>query len=141
MTCSFWRGTNGVLRRDPSKQEKSQRKMCSQTGLEGISACIRVLVMMALTVSLSPTALAQKDAATIVGTVWDPSGAVVTGAQVTATDVDRGISFVTSTDSMGNYVAGPLKIGRYKVMVSKKDFQTLVIGPFQLQVGQRREIN
>jgi len=122
-------------------QEKSQRKMCSQTAPEGVPGRARVLAMLTLAVSLSPIALAQKDAATIVGTVWDPSGAVVAEAQVTATDVDRGTSFVTSTDSTGNYVAGPLKIGRYTVMVSKKDFQTLIIGPFQLQVGQRREVN
>jgi hypothetical protein len=86
-------------------------------------------------------AWAQKDAANIVGTVEDPSGAVVPGAQVTATDVDRGTSFVTSTGGSGNYVAGPLKIGRYSVKVSKKDFKTMVIGPFDLQVGQRREVN
>ena len=34
---------------------------------------------------------AQKDAGAIVGLVRDPSGAVVTGAKVTVTDVDRGI--------------------------------------------------
>ena len=34
---------------------------------------------------------AQKDAGAIVGLVRDPSGAVVAGAKVTVTDVDRGI--------------------------------------------------
>ncbi len=83
---------------------------------------------------------AQKDAASIVGIVEHPSGAVVPGAQITITDVDRGTSFVTSTDGAGNYVASPLKIGRYNVKVGKKDFRTVVIGPFELQLGQRREV-
>ncbi|HWO27545.1 MAG TPA: carboxypeptidase-like regulatory domain-containing protein, partial [Candidatus Acidoferrum sp.] len=75
---------------------------------------------------------AQKDAATILGTVEDPSEAVVPGAQVTITDVDRGTSFLISTNRYGDYIASPLKIGRYTVKVGKKDFKTAVIGPFDL---------
>src|ERR1700682_5023492 len=101
----------------------------------------RVIAVAAILLSLDHSAWAQKDTASIVGTVRDPSGAVVPGAQVTATDVNRGTAFATSTDGSGDYVAGPLKIGRYTVKVNKKDFETSVIGPFDLQVGQRREVN
>ena len=118
-------------------REKSQHTMRTQT----LHGSVRGLAIMVLAMSLSPVALAQKDAATIVGIVRDPSGAVVSGAQVTATDVERGTTFVTSTNSGGDYTTGPLKIGRYTVAVSKQDFGTLVVGPFDLQVGQRREIN
>ena len=96
--------------------------------------------MLCISLGLGGIAGAQKDAASIVGIVEDPSGAVVPGAQITITDVDRGTSFVTSTDGAGNYVASPLKIGRYTVKVGKKDFRTVVIGPFELQLGQRREV-
>ena len=98
------------------------------------------MVMLCISLGLGGTAGAQKDAASIVGIVEDPSGAVVPGAQITITDVDRGTSFVTSTDGAGNYVASPLKIGRYTLKVGKKDFRTVVIGPFDLQLGQRREV-
>lgn len=96
---------------------------------------------MFISLSLGGKAWGQKDAASVVGTVQDPSGAVVPKATVLVTDVDRGTSFVTSTSDFGDYVAGPLKIGHYAVKVSKKDFKTAVIGPFELQVGQRRELN
>jgi hypothetical protein len=43
-------------------------------------------------------AWAQKDAASILGTIEDASEAVVPEAQVTITDVDRGTSFVISTN-------------------------------------------
>jgi hypothetical protein len=86
-------------------------------------------------------AWAQKDAASILGTVEDPSEAVVPGAQITITDVDRGTSIVTSTNRYGDYRASSLKIGRYTVKVSNKGFKTLVIGPFDLQLGQRKEVN
>jgi len=123
-------------------QNDSQRRSRPQARQrERFSSQVQFIVVLSVCLSLGEIAWAQKDAANIVGTVEDPSGAVVPGAQVTATDVDRGTSFVTSTGDSGNYVAGPLKIGRYSVKVSKKDFKTAVIGPFELQVGQRREVN
>ena len=102
---------------------------------------MRFIAILFIALSLGEIALGQRDAASIVGIVEDPSGAVVPGAQITITDADHGTSFVTSTDGSGNYVAGPLKIGRYTVKVGKKDFKTAVIGPFDLQLGQRREVN
>src|ERR1700674_353518 len=101
----------------------------------------RFIAILFIALGLGEIALGQKDAASIVGIVEDPSGAVVPGAQITITDADRGTAFVTLTDGAGNYVASPLKIGRYTVKVGKKDFKTAVIGPFDLQLGQRRELN
>jgi hypothetical protein len=66
---------------------------------------------------------AQKDAGAIVGLVRDSSGAVVTGAKVTVTDVDRGIQLTLSTNGQGEYVASPLRIGRYSVTVEKAGIQ------------------
>ena len=118
-----------------------RRKLSLRAGPPaGLLSGVRLMVMLCISLGLSGIAGAQKDAASIVGIVEDPSGAVVPGAQITITDVDRGTSFVTSTDGAGNYVASPLKIGRYTVKVGKKDFRTVVIGPFDLQLGQRREV-
>jgi len=123
-------------------QNDSQRGSRSQARQPvKLSGQVPFIVALCICFSLGEIASAQKDEASIVGTVEDPSGAVVPGAQVTATDVDRGTSFVTSTGTSGNYVAGPLKIGRYRVKVSKKDFKTVIIAPFELQVGQRKEVN
>jgi hypothetical protein len=107
----------------------------------GTVSRVRFIAILSISLSWGGIALGQKDAASIVGIVEDPSGAVVPGAQITITDVNRGTSFVASTDGYGNYVAGPLKIGRYTLKVGKKDFKTAVIDPFDLQLGQRREVN
>jgi hypothetical protein len=107
----------------------------------GLFSGIRLIALLCIPLSLGGIARAQKDAASIVGVVEDPSGAVIPGAQITMTDVDHGTSFVTSSDGSGNYAAGPLKIGSYTIKVEKKDFRTAVIGPFDLQLGQRREVN
>src|ERR1700736_379859 len=123
-------------------QTDSQKRLFPRTQRQiGLLSRVRFIALLSISLTLGEIAFGQKDAASIVGVVEDPSGAVVPGAQITITDADRGTSFVTSTDGSGNYVAGPLKIGRYTVKVGKKDFKTAVIGPLDLQLGQRREVN
>ena len=63
----------------------------------------------------------------------DPSGAVVTGARVAVTDVDRGIEATFTTNDEGQYVASPLRIGRYSVTVEKQGFKKAVAGPVQVR--------
>ena len=65
------------------------------------------------------SAWAQKDTGAIAGTVKDPSGAVVAGAKVRVTDIDRGTEIDTVTNEVGEYTVSPLKVGRYKVAVEK----------------------
>jgi Carboxypeptidase regulatory-like domain/TonB dependent receptor len=82
---------------------------------------------------------AQKDTGNIVGVVRDSGGGVVPGAKVVVRDADRGTSFETITNGSGEYVAGPLKVGRYTVTVEKANFKTAVAGPVQLDVQGRIE--
>ncbi len=90
---------------------------------------------------LCGVAWAQKDTGAIVGTVKDSSGSVLPGAKITVTEVDKGTSFVTSTNSLGDYVASPLAIGRYRVSVELQGFMTTVAGPIELQVQQKAVVN
>src|SRR6266404_3630258 len=80
---------------------------------------------------------AQKDAGAIVGLVRDASGAVVAGARVTVTDVDRGIQLTLSTNNEGEYVASPLRIGQYSVTIEKQGFKKAVAGPVQVNIQDR----
>lgn len=82
---------------------------------------------------------AQKDTGNIVGVVRDSGGGVVPGAKIIVRDVDHGTQFETITNDSGEYVAGPLKVGRYTVTVEKANFKTAVAGPVQLDVQGRIE--
>jgi len=84
---------------------------------------------------------AQKDTGGITGTVTDPSGALLSGAKVTVTDVDRGISLTTTTNSNGEYVVRPLKVGRYNVTVEVKGFKRTEVGPVTVDVQSRPQVN
>src|SRR5437773_1662384 len=55
----------------------------------------------------------QTTTGSIVGTVSDPSGAVISGANITVNNMDTGIAVKASSDSTGNYVVTPLAVGRY----------------------------
>ncbi|MGA8405641.1 MAG: TonB-dependent receptor [Candidatus Acidiferrales bacterium] len=95
-------------------------------------------ILVALILS-SGSAWAQKDTGVIAGTVRDASGAVVAGAKVRVKDVDHGTEFDTKTEANGEYVAGPLKVGRYTITVEKGNFKTAIAGPVQLDVQGRIE--
>src|SRR3979411_2281059 len=96
--------------------------------LHAISVLFIVLMVLAVVTPL----WAQKDAGAIVGLVRDASGAVVTGAQITVTDMDGGSEARVSTYNSGQYVASALRIGRYSVPVEKEGFKKAVAGPVQV---------
>lgn len=101
----------------------------------------RLVVASVAMILLTTVCWGQKDSGTIVGTVRDPSGAVVAGAKVVATEADRGTSFETSTNMSGEYVAGPLRIGRYNITVEKAGFKKALVGPIVLDVQARPAID
>jgi hypothetical protein len=60
----------------------------------------------------------------ISGTVLDPSGAVVSGADVRIANPDTGaLTRATKTDSTGSFIATLLPVGNYTVSVSSPGFQ------------------
>jgi len=88
---------------------------------------------------------------TITGTVTDPSGAVVAGVRVTATDVATNASQSTVTNASGVYLFSDVAPATYTVMAAKEGFRTcvgngVVLEPSStrtfscaLQVGQATE--
>src|SRR3954453_9527551 len=62
----------------------------------------------------------------IQGTVTDPGGANVPGANVSVTNAATGGETTKQTNEAGVYVITPLPPGEYKVVVSLKGFQTLI---------------
>lgn len=73
----------------------------------------------------SISALAQSlTTGSIVGTVTDPSGAVITGAKVTIKSLDRGSTKTTDTNATGGFGFSLLDPGSYSVTVSAPNFKT-----------------
>ena len=98
---------------------------------------VPVLFLALVCMGFSASAWAQKDTGSIVGTVTDQTGAIVANAKVTVSDVERGIHLQTATNDSGQYVASPLRVGRYTVTVEHPGFKKAVSVPVDLDVQQR----
>jgi len=86
--------------------------------------------------------LAQDATGKITGVVTDPSGAVVTNANVIVTNLETNISKETSTNSAGFYQALLLPIGRYKVTATASGFEKVtVVAQNALEINQTLRID
>jgi hypothetical protein len=74
---------------------------------------------------------------TILGTVTDTSGAIISDAKVTVTNTETNLDFRTVTSSAGDYNAPSLNPGPYKVTVEATGFQKYVTTGLVLTVNQR----
>jgi len=77
----------------------------------------------------------------IVGTVTDPSGAVVSGAKVTVKNVDTGRERTTETDGTGFFTVTELPIGNYSVTVEMAGFQTAMASGVRVDVAAERRVD
>lgn len=107
----------------------------SHRALWGISIAA-VLFLLAT----SPLA-AQSITGTILGTVFDPSKAVIAGAKVKVTSVGQGWDRTLDSDELGNYIFTHLPPGRYHVTVTSPGFQSLTVPDIELLVDQRARVD
>ncbi len=77
----------------------------------------------------------------ISGTITDASGAVVAGAQITATQTDTGVTRSATSDANGVYSLPSLPLGPYRLEVKKEGFTTYVQSGIVLQVGTAPTVN
>ena len=108
-----------------------------------------LFVLLVSLIAFSFSTFAQQTA--IVGTVTDPSGAVVPNVTVTITNTDTNVSRTYVTNDAGQYVAPDLVIGHYVVKAEAKGFKAseqknivLTVGDriradFQMQLGAAQE--
>ena len=94
-----------------------------------------------LVLSFSGVLAAQSYTGRILGTIADLSGAAITGATVTITDVQRGDTRTLATDDTGNYVAPNLAPGTYKVRVEAKGFKSIERPNVPVEVAQDVKID
>ena len=96
-----------------------------------IGLCVAVGVAWIAAPGLSQTIFG-----TILGTVTDPTGAVLPGIIVTVTNQGENISHEVVTDSQGNYQAENLKEGLYSVAVHASGFQRITVQDVRLEPRQ-----
>ena len=93
------------------------------------------LLLLALVVSLFPSAARSQTTATISGTVQDPSGAVIPGAQVTLTNEATNESRKVQANGAGLYAFPSLVPGTYSLKATEKGFKSGQITGLVLNAG------
>ena len=84
---------------------------------------------------------AQSGNGIIFGTVTDPTGAVVSTAVITATNVATGAVEKANADQSGNYVIADLPTATYSLTCTAAGFQTVERTGILLQVDQRARVD
>jgi Carboxypeptidase regulatory-like domain len=110
----------------------------------GVPICAKALSTVSLSLALLLLCLplfSQSYTGRILGTVTDKSGAVISGATVVVTDVQRGVARTLTTDQAGEYVAPDLQPGIYKVHFSAKGFKTVERVNVPLEVAKDLRID
>jgi Carboxypeptidase regulatory-like domain len=104
--------------------------------MNGLSRFCFLSLLFVATVGLV-TAYAQVDysTATLKGIVYDPQGAVIAGASVTAANPSTGFTKTVKANSDGSYVIPVLQPGVYQITVEAQGFQKEVVKTFTLPVG------
>ena len=84
---------------------------------------------------------AKAQEGTILGTVSDPTGAVVPNASISIVNLETGLSSEFVSDAVGQYVAPGLRIGRYTMKVTAHGFKALEKTGVVVQVGDRLRLD
>src|SRR5580698_266401 len=89
----------------------------------------------------SRPAFSQIDEGSIAGNVTDSSGAIVPNARVTLLNTDQGLTLETQTNSNGEYIFSPVRIGHYTLTVNAPGFATTTQQNLQVTVQAHLLVN
>src|SRR5467141_694179 len=109
-------------------------------GPQKLTKIFAPLVVIVFSLSLTVSIYSQVTGATLSGTISDPSGGLIPGAQITIRNTATGISKDFQADSDGYYTAPNLAPGTYEVRVTAKGFST-VVSTVTLAVGAQQQLN
>lgn len=87
------------------------------------------------------SAFGQTQFASVRGVVQDGSGAVLTNATLTLTNIEQNRPWVTASNESGAYVFQQIPPGNYKLEVQAQGFKRFTREGLTLQVAQIAELN
>ena len=107
------------------------------TRVSVLSGILRTSLAIAIGVMWLSSSLlnAQVDTGSILGTVSDPSGAIIHDANVTLTNEGTNSKLTTTAGTDGGYKFTPVRIGSYTVSASYPGFQTTEVRHVTVNVG------
>ncbi len=102
---------------------------------------MKLRAFVVLIVLSTASLVAQTFRGTILGSVTDPSGAVIGGASVRVKNTGTGLERTTVTSADGSYSVPELPIGSYSVTITQPGFQTFVATLVAVDVATERRVD
>ncbi|HEV2246721.1 MAG TPA: TonB-dependent receptor [Terriglobia bacterium] len=103
--------------------EKLNIRVASKGLIMRMAKCVLIFAFAAW---LTPSFLSAQSTALLTGTVVDPSGAAIPGAQVVCRNTETGLNDTTTTNADGLFRFPDLSIGSYELTVTDAGFSELV---------------
>ena len=107
--------------------------------IKRVFCCVAILAAALFVVVTS--ARAQSNFGSVVGSVTDSTGAVVSGAAVTLTNIATGEKRTATTDGSGSYQLLSLQTGTYKIDIESSGFNHYTRSPIDVLVDQAARVN
>ena len=133
--CSTRIGKQIIPQSSPTSRRKSSSYVFREGRAPGLLAynrlpilkkCAEILLFGCVLFLAALPLQAQLPTAKVVGTVTDPSGAVIAKAKVTLTNASNGFAYTAITNSSGEYVVPNLAPANYTLKVEAEGFKTYV---------------
>ena len=101
---------------------------------------IRPLLIVIVTITLATVAFGQTSRGTVTGTVTDPNGAVIAGAEVTLTSDATKLSRTTTTNTEGLYRFEAVDPGPHSMKVTATGFGEVVHTGIEVRANQTSDV-
>src|SRR5437773_2508942 len=98
------------------------------------------VVLLAMTGAAAPARGQVRTTGQIVGTVKDPTGAVVPNAAVEVTDAATGNVQTSKSSSEGGFVFPALQPGRYRILATATGFEPAVVDGIVVETGRSSNV-
>ncbi len=94
-----------------------------------------------MTVLGSVVAFSQATDGNIIGTVLDPSGAVVAGTNIELENIATGVKLETTSNTQGQYRFSNILVGLYKITARSTGFKTLTLQNVNVELNKTTALN
>ena len=101
----------------------------------------QILALLMLALAIPAMIFAQSNSSALSGVVRDPSSAVITGAEITVSNMDTGLTRTATSNASGVYRVGELNPGSYQITASMTGFSRETRKDVTLLVGQELSVN
>ena len=106
------------------------------------SCFVLYAMLFILVLVLGPNSNAQvANTGSVLGTVTDPSGAVVAGASVTLKNVGTGSVVAAETDQYGQYNFLAVSVGQYELVATKAGFKKHIQSAFMVHAAEHVRVD